>query len=31
MAGGTVLTTTRPMSATVLIVDDEEATRNFVR
>ena len=29
MASGTVLTTTRPISATVLIVDDEDATRNL--
>ncbi|MGA7915331.1 MAG: sigma-54 dependent transcriptional regulator [Candidatus Acidiferrales bacterium] len=29
MASGTVQTTTRPISATVLIVDDEDATRNL--
>ena len=29
MVSGAVLTTTRPMSATVLIVDDEDATRNL--
>ncbi len=29
MASGTVLTTARPVSATVLIVDDEDATRNL--
>ena len=29
MAGGTALTTPRPISATVLIVDDEDATRSL--
>ena len=29
MASGTIQTTTRPISATVLIVDDEDATRNL--
>jgi DNA-binding NtrC family response regulator len=29
MVSGAVLTTTRPISATVLIVDDEDATRNL--
>src|SRR5260370_31971824 len=31
MASGTVLTTARPISATVLIVDDEDSTRNLCK